>query len=230
MRNPCCSVSGVFGVLVVGSGMVFAQVEHQSRTLVVNGHSGEAAVIQENGHAYVDLEALAQIAGGSLSFSPKQIVVTLPPPTESTPTSVEAPSPQNSGLSRDFMKAGLEEIGLIREWASPVAYNIQNGLPIEQAWVTHYQERAANGLRMAAVAVSTNSDRDALQLVTNEFDGVREWSDKLLEAQKSMNTAKYSMSENALRNEPLSQKLITCWRFLASMLGSGSFQDDSSCH
>ena len=32
------------------------------------------------------------------------------------------------------------------------------------------------------------------------------------------------------RNEPLSQKIIACGRFLAPMLGSGSFQDDASCH
>ncbi len=228
MRNTC---SRTLTVLLVTSGMAFAQVEHRSRTLVVNGHSGQAAVIQENGRTYVDLAALAQIANGSLSLNANRIVLTLPSATVSTPTSVESPSPADtSGLSRDFMKAGIEEIALMREWGSPVGNAVQNGYPIKEEWVTRYREQAASGLRLASVAASTNADRNALQLLSNEFEGVRDWSNKLVEAQKSMDMAKYSMSENALRNDPQSQKLITCWRFLASMLGSGSFQDDSSCH
>jgi len=177
------------------------------------------------------LEALAQIANGSLSFNANRIVLTLPPATVSTPSSVDSPNPaEASGLSRAFMKAGIEEIALIREWGSPVGNAVQNGYPLKEEWVARYREQAASGLRLASVAASTNADRNALQLLTNEFEGVRDWSNKLVEAGKSMDTAKYSMSENAVRNDPQSQKLITCWRFLASMLGSGSFQDDSSCH
>ncbi|HEY5176384.1 MAG TPA: hypothetical protein VII95_12550 [Terriglobales bacterium] len=231
MRNTWCGTSRTLTVLLVASGMAFAQVEHQSRTLLVNGRSGQAAIIQENGRAYVDLEALAQIANGSLSFNANRIVLTLPPSPVSTPISVDSPNPaENSGLSRDFMKAGIEEIALIREWGSPVGYAIQNGYSITEEWVARYREQAAHGLRMASVAASTNADRNALQLLTTEFEGVRDWSNKLVEARRSMDTAKYSMSANALRDDPQSQKLIACWRFLASMLGSGSFQDDSSCH
>lgn len=231
MRNTGCGILRTVMVLLVASAMAFAQGEQQSRTLVVNGHSGHAPVIQEKGHTYVDLEALATIGNGSLSFNAKQIVLTLPPAVAEAPTSAETANPaEAAGLSRDFMKAGIEEIALIREWASPVAYAIQKGYPIEEHWVAGYREQAANGLRMASVAATTSDDRSALQLLTKEFDGVREWSDKLLHEQKRMDTAKYTMSPDALRNEPLSQKLVTCWRFLASMLGSGSFQDDSSCH
>jgi hypothetical protein len=45
-----------------------------------------------------------------------------------------------------------------------------------------------------------------------------------------MDTAKYSMSSDALRNEPLSQKIITCGRSLATMLGKAEFTDESTCH
>jgi hypothetical protein len=45
-----------------------------------------------------------------------------------------------------------------------------------------------------------------------------------------MDTAKYTTSPNALREDPLSQKLIACGHFLAQMLGSATFQDDASCH
>ena len=218
-------------LLAVISTTALAQAGHQTRTLVVNGHSGQASVIQDNGRTYVDLASLAQIANGSLSFTANGIQLTLPAPAVSTPATEEsANAPGQSGLSRDFMKAGIEEIALLREWASPMANAINNGYPIAEQWVNNYREQAANGLRMASVAATTDADRNALQLLTNEFDGVRKWSDKLVEAQKSMNTAKYSMSPDTLRNEPQSQKLIACWHFLGSMLGSGTFQDDSSCH
>ncbi len=121
-------------------------------------------------------------------------------------------------------------IALLREWASPIGYAIQNGYPIQEQWVSNYREQAANGLRMASIAATTPADKNALQLLTNEFEGVKRWSDKLVEASQNMNTAKYSMSPGSLRNEPDSQKLIACWHFLGTMLGSGTFQDDNSCH
>lgn len=234
IRKSCRGKRFAIGcaLLALISTMAVAQGGNQTRNLVVNGQSGQASVIQQNGRTYVDLLGLAQIANGSVSFTPNAIQLTLPASTASTPPAEEpsAPPPNDSELSQEFMKAGIEEIALLREWASPIANAIQNGWPITGQWVNDYRERAANGLQMASVAASTNADRNALQLVTNEFDGVRKWSDKLIEAQKNMNTAKYSMSPGTLRNEPLSQKLITCYRFLSSMLGSGSFQDDSSCH
>jgi hypothetical protein len=33
-------------------------------------------------------------------------------------------------LTTDFMKAGFAEIALLREWASPVGYAIQNTYPV----------------------------------------------------------------------------------------------------
>jgi hypothetical protein len=118
----------------------------------------------------------------------------------------------------------------MREWANTLAYAIQNGYPISEHWAANSREQAAQDLRLAAVAVSTESDRDALQLLTNEFEAVREWSNKLLEERKAMDTAKYAISDNALRDNPASQKIVTCGHFLATMLGSGSFTDDPSCH
>src|SRR5207253_11090395 len=60
------------------------------------------------------------------------------------------------------------------------------------------------------------------------FNGVP--GNVLVEAKKSMDTAKYALSPSSLRDEALSQKIISCGRFLAKMLGSSSFQDDPSCH
>jgi len=213
-------------LLVLFSTLSLAQAAPQTRTLVVNGHSGEAPAIQYKGRVFVDLAALANIGNGSLAFNANQIVLTLPLPSADNSQSA-APTP---GLSHGFMNAAIEEIALIREWAAPLGSAIQNGYPITDDWVTSNQQKAADGLRSATVAASTDDDRSALQLLTNEFEGVRKWSDKMLKDKANMNTGKYAMSPGSLREEPLAQKLITCWQFLSSMLVSGSFQDDSSCH
>ena len=98
------------------------------------------------------------------------------------------------------------------------------------SWAADYREKTATSLRQAGASASTDADRNALQLLTNEFQSVEQWSNELIAAKKNMDTAKYSMSTEALRNEPLSQKIINCGRFLGTMLGSAEFSDDLSCH
>jgi len=229
MRKTCCIMSNLL-VLLLTSVMAFGQ-EHPVATVVVNGQSGKASIIQDNGRTYIDVGALAQIAQGSLSFSGKQIVLTIPPSSGNASAGADtSQAADGTKLSLGFMKAAIEELSLLREWAAPVANAIQNGYPIQEAWVNNYKQKAATGLQLATTAASTNGDQSALQLLNNESQGVNQWSDNLVQAAKQMNTAQYSMSPNALRDDPQSQKLITCWRFLGPMLASGSFQDDSSCH
>lgn len=217
------------GVMFI-SAITAAQVNTQNRTLVINGKAGEAVIVQINGRSYVELEALVSIADGSLSFQSNRIILTLPSSQMSAPATPSPAQADGSGLSRDFMTAGIEAISQMREWASPLANAIQNGYPVTESWANDYRDRAAHSLSLASIAASSDGDRRGLQLLTYEFEAVRKWSDKLVEARKSMNAAKYAMSASALRDEPLSQKIVTCGRFLASMLASGSFQDDPSCH
>jgi len=198
--------------------------------MVINGQAGQVEIVKIDGRSYVDLEALARITNGSLWFKGNSIGLDLPvsvsgPAVDPPPSSVD-----NSGLSREFMKAGIEAIAGMREWASTLAYATQNGYNVTESWVATYREQASHNVSLAAVAAATGADRNALQLLNNEFEAVREWSNKLVAARKSMNAAKYALSPNALRDEPLSQKIIACGRFLAPMFGSGSFQDDASCH
>lgn len=228
-------------VLIISSSLLFspltpvAQHDQPSRILVIEGQEGQAAVVEIGSRAYVDVAGLTQIAHGSLTFKADRIVLTLPPSNMST-SRIELPaepahSPVGSfGLSRDFMRAGIEEIATMRAWASTLAYAIQNGYPVTELWASNSREQAAHDLRLAAAAVSTEPDRNALQLLTNEFEAVRQWSDKLLQERKSMDTAKYAMSANTLHDDRMSQKIIACGHFLATMLGSGSFEDDPSCH
>jgi hypothetical protein len=208
-----------------------AQVEQTTRSVSVNGHNGDAAVIIMNGRTYVELESLTRIGKGSLSFHNDQISLTFPASgAEPIDSSSPPPPVSQSALSQKFMVAGIEAMAQMREWATTLGYAIQRGYGVTENWVADYREQAAHSLRLATAAASTNSDQEALQLLNNEFHAVHEWSDRLLAAKQSMDTAKYTSSPNALRDDPLSQKIITCGHFLGGMLASGEFKDDPSCH
>jgi hypothetical protein len=84
-------------------------------------------------------------------------------------------------------------------------------------------------LHLAQVAAKSSADQDALQLLKNQFNTVSAWSDKLVSERKRMDTGKYSISQDALKNDETYQKISACTRFLNSMLPSGQFHDNYSC-
>jgi hypothetical protein len=213
-------------------GLTAAQVQPQNKSLVINGQTGDASVIQVNGRSYVDLEALARIGNGSLGFRGNQIILNLSPGSAAAPAT-PAPQPEPTGptgLTRDFRMAGIDTIAQMREWGTALATAIQGGFPVTDQWVAGYRDQAAHSLSQATTAASTSADRQALQLLTSEFESVKKWSDKLVDARKSMSAGNYALNPDALRNEPLSQKIIACGHFLAPMLAGGDFRDDPSCH
>jgi len=219
-------------LIVLMGDVIFAQVKTEDKTLMVNGKSGKATLVQFNSRTYVDLESLVRIANGSLAFQGDEITLTLPGTETIAPAATSEPvqAANQAGLTQNFMIAGIETIAAMREWASTMANAIQHGYEVTDSWVADYRAKAANSLRQTGASASTDADRDALQLLTNEFQSVDSWSNELVEAKKNMDTAKYATSSDALRNEPLSQKIINCARFLGTMLGSAEFKDDPSCH
>jgi hypothetical protein len=88
-----------------------------------------------------------------------------------------------------------------------------------------YRGQAADSLRLASIAVSTDSDRGAFQLLTNEFHNMKALSDKLVQARKNLNY----VSSDAFNNDPLNHKILTCAHSLASMAASGQFVNDGNC-
>src|ERR1700746_4212714 len=106
--------------------MLLHNHDQQPRVLVIDGHPGQAQVIQKDGRAYVDLESLVEIANASLSFKANQIVLRMRA-SDSNPLAADAlgdaaHSPaDNSALSREFMRAGIEGLATMREGASTMA-------------------------------------------------------------------------------------------------------------
>jgi hypothetical protein len=159
---------------------------------------------------------------GSLGYQGSQITLTLPATNaERTPAGQSA----NPALSRDFLKAGIETMSDIREWRSALLIAVENGYKVTDVWLDHYQAQAAKNLRLASVAATTNSDRNALQLLSKELNHMQELSNKILTARKNLNY----ISPDAFKKDPLDQKILKCARLLAAMAASGEFQDDGSC-
>jgi hypothetical protein len=227
MRQKALSVRLMLVLLLVVPALALSQAQQQTQTLIVEGKSGEVTVLQINGRSYVDLEALARVVNGALSFNGNRITLTLPTPSGNNTTAASPASPTaNSGLSKEFIKAGIEEMSAVREWRSALANAVQNGYPVTEDWVGAYRGQAATSLRLASVAVSTDSDGSAYQLISTVFDNMQQLSDKFVAARKSMNY----MAPDSLKNDPLNQKILSCARSLAAMAASGQFVDDGSCH
>lgn len=222
----CVPVTILVSVFLVAPG----HSQQGNKTLVVMGHTGEATVIQRNGRPYVDLQMLAETVNGTLGYQGSRIVLTLPSPPGAAATRAPDRTPAAlSGFSREFVNAAIETLGSMREWASTLALIMKNGYPVGNA-MAEYRGRAVQSFALTSAAASTDSDRNGLQLLTNEFDDLQTWSNNLVQARNSMSAANFAVSPDALLNDPLSQKLLRCWQFLGPMFASGRFEDDGSCH
>jgi hypothetical protein len=220
-------VVAAVAMFVVMVGLV--QAAQQGTVLVLNGYTETVPVMQVNGKNYVNVEALARATNGSMSFNGNQIVLTLPAAGSgggAAASQQAAPAAsQNTGFSKEFLTAAIEEMSTLREWHSALASAIANGFPVTGELVAPYQAQAATNLRLMQVAVSTQSDQGAAQLISNAYQKMKQLSDKYVAKRANLEF----VGPNALKNDPLDQSLIACGKSLRSMAGSGQFVDDGTC-
>jgi hypothetical protein len=208
-----------------------AQSQSASTSLSVEGYPGEATVVRVQGRMFVDVQDLARITDGSLSFEKNSIILTL-----HHPDAVKYAGENNlkSGFSRDFRRAAIEAMASIREWGGTLMVIVQTGYPVERAiagnTIEAHQSRAGEAVAMAATVASTDDDNRGLELLKNEFNHVQDWSDRFIKARSSLNAANLTMSESPLTRDDEAQKTIRCGQFLAQLFAGNTFQDDSSCH
>jgi hypothetical protein len=213
----------LFGPLIARSqDAAQSQNASSNLTLVLNGQSDQPVpVMQTNGHAYVELGALAHAVQGTLSFRGNRVELTLPGAGTRA-----SPSSSNQGFSKGFLRAAIEFMGTLREWRTALATAIQNSFPLAADWLGQYRMRASDTLRLAGIAASTDADRNAYQLLGNESQNMSRLSDKYL-AQRANLTY---IAQDALENDDLNQRIVACGHALGAMAGSGQFVDDPSCH
>ena len=223
MRNSSWCKGLILAAIVAVPAMALSQAGEDNRTLVINGQPGQAPVIRIQGRSYVELEALARLTHGSLSFNGNQITLTLPASPANTATTIAG---DKSEFSKEFLRAGIEEMSTVREWRIALTNAVQNNFPIGDDWIAGYRGPALRNLRLASVAAATDSDRSAYQLLSNEFDNMKKLSDRFVAA----HTAQEYTPTDALKSDPLDQQILSCARSLAAMAATGQFVDDGSCH
>lgn len=232
MRNKPVTTCLNLALILVLPLLALSQAAKPNLTLNLNGQQSQVAVTQMNGHSYVEVTALARATNGTLSFQGNNMLLTLPGSGASTAPAAAAPTtdtsvpPANTGFSKDFMRAGIEAMAAIREWRSVLSNGVANGYPISSLGLPNYRMNAQQAVRLAGVAATTDSDRNAAQLVSNEFENMRKLSDKILAKAQSLSY----IDPDEVKNDPLDQQIITCARSLAAMATSGQFTDDGSCH
>ncbi len=231
MRNRSgISYFSLFGSVLLFAGILLAQ-DVPNRALIVNGKSA-GMVVQMGGHAYVDVETVAQFTNGSVTIEPNRIVLTFPAPGSSgAPSTGLSPLPPAPppGLSRNFASLAIAELAEMREWRGAIGTILTYGAPVVGTWPQDYRDRVEADLEQAALAASTAADEDALRLLRNEYANLSRWASDIVATRQSMN-ATNTVRPDTLQNDPALAKISNCSRFLSSMLVSGVFADDQSCH
>ncbi len=214
-------------ILLITAAAATAQTQRPV-TLSVQGYSGDAPIVYLQGRSLVDVQDLARITNGSLSFERNGIALTLPR-CDGTKSAAD----DKSSFSRPFMRAAIEAMASIREWGGMLMITVQNGYPVGTTMagntIMAFQGRAADTVALASSAATTEADYRGLELLKNELNNVQAWSDSFVKARTSMSAANLTMSETALKDDPEVQKMIGCGQFLARMFAGGSFQDGAAC-
>ncbi len=216
----------LFGFILSLAGMLLAQ-STPDRTLFVNGKSA-GTVVQIGGRSYLDIDTVAQIMNGTVTVEANRILLVVPGggPVQNS----NAGPPQHpQGLSKEFARPAIAELAEMREWRGAVGAILAYGSPVVGTWPQDYHDRVEASLQLAAVAASTAADQDALQLVRNEFGNLSQWTNDVVSARQSLDATK-SVNPTAMQNDPLLAKITSCSSFLGSMLVSGVFADNPSCH
>ncbi|MBV9610329.1 MAG: hypothetical protein JO187_12290, partial [Acidobacteria bacterium] len=220
-----CQTKGmlfVLFILLITVTMTMAQTQRPGLTLSVQGYPGDVPVVQVQGRNLVDVQDLARITNGALSFEAHRIILT-PPGCNAAKTSVD----DKSGFSRAFMRAAIEAMASIREWGGMLMITVQNGYPVGNTMagntVMAYQGRAADSIALASSAASTDSDYRGLELLRNEFNNLQAWADSYVKARSSMSAANISTSEHPLADDQEVQNLVHCGQSLAQMFAGGTF-------
>jgi hypothetical protein len=228
------------GIVLAFAGVILAQSETApppvlgpAKVLIVNGTSAGDVTREIDGITYVDVEALAHAVRGSVTIESKRVLLTIPPPRAATGEvaipNVDTSLPVTRGLSTDFKRAAISELSNMREWRGAVGAMITYGLAASDQTAKDYHDQCEDGMNQAAVAVETDADRSAVRLLKNQFDNMTAWANQILAERKQLNGAR-TVNPNALQNDRQLASITACGRFLNSMIVSGAYADDTSCH
>jgi hypothetical protein len=214
----------ILAFFVSSPGLGFAQTTPPTKTLLsVEGYAGQVPVVQINGKSYVEIDALARATNGTVSFQPNHITLALPAPGAVSVPGQADPTPK---LSKEFLRAVIDEMSLLAEWRSGIANAIQSNGQITEQWAEGYKRTAGTRLELASTRAATEPDKSLLSLLRTESNNIHALSDKYVALRKSQSF----VDQDAVENDSLNQQIETCARGLSAVAASGQFVDVIACH
>jgi hypothetical protein len=207
------------------AGLLWAQ-RGPDKKLEVNGKTLDSPVVQIGGRSYVDVETLAQVTNGVVTVRPDRVVLTIPLAASAAPPPA-APPPD--ALSREFAREAIGLLAEMREWRGAIGTTRSYNVPFVGTWPQDYHDRVEADLQRVAIAARTSADQQAFQLLRNEFDNLSNWASSVIAERQQLNATK-TVDPNMMQNDQALAKISACSNFLSSMLVSGTFADDASCH
>ncbi len=132
-------------------------------------------------------------------------------------------------LSTDFAASALTAAFRMQSTERKIENSIRRGFPLGEFWIQTDLEEVDDSLRLAALSVTNDADRQALQQLENQNSRLQVWTDWLMDANRQMQLGDYYMSASALDNDTRFQSGVACTKFLVSMLASRRLADDNSC-
>jgi len=132
-------------------------------------------------------------------------------------------------LSADFAFAALTAAFRMQSTERRLANSIRRGFPLGEFWIQTDLEGIDDSLRLAALSVSNDADRQALLQLENQNNRLQLWTGWLIDANRNLRLGDYYMSASALDNDERFQNSVACTKFLTSMLASRRSAADASC-
>mgnify|MGYP006951308783 CR=1 FL=1 len=181
---------------------------------------------------FVEVEGLARVTGGTLGFQTNRIVLALPTTAvQPRPVQQQAAAPvkppEEKGFTREFLRAGVEQMVVVREWRSALENAVRTNNPVEESWVSYYRRTANDKLALASAAATTESDRRAIGLLQSEIGMIGQLTDRFLALRSNLTY----VDPTSLDNDPLDQKILACAQGMAAIaVPGGMFEDVPACH
>lgn len=149
--------------------------------------------------------------------------------SSATSTPIESDETQSAKLTPEFAVAALTAAFGMQSTERRLEYTIKRGFPLYEFWIQTDLDGIDDSLKLAALSVKNDADREALQQLQNQNSRLRLWSDWLIDANRNVRLGEYYMSASALDNDERFQNSVACTKFLVSMLTSRRLAEDDSC-
>jgi hypothetical protein len=144
-------------------------------------------------------------------------------------SSAESPQPEAVRVSTDFAAAGLNSAFKMENTERKIENFLRMGFPLGAFWIQTDLEGIDDSLRLAALSVRNDADREALQQLENQSNRLRLWSNWLIDQNRNLALTEYYISSSTLDNDERFQNSVACTKFLVSMLTSRRLAEDDSC-